>query len=118
MKVSILSVTCFLALAGCSSSGIQVEAEDVTVIPSDFNLKKCTLIKEIEGSYSSNLNNNLNSEYTRSKTLMNGARNALRNEAFKNGANSVMITETLKLGEDENSNFDHLVLIGNAFKCR
>lgn len=100
------------SLSGCWANLLDEEARQVVLVnslPAEF---RCSFKGEVVGAQG----NALTGAITTNKTLVTGARNDLRNEAAKLGANIVVITDTLS-DLNEGQSVRSLTYIGKAYTC-
>ena len=95
------------------SNGIKRTSTRVVILQNLPTQYQCTYKGEIAGAQG----NWLTGYWTSNKNLALGARNDLRNEAAKLGANVVVISETLS-GTDESNELKNVTHIGRAYVCR
>lgn len=93
-------------LASCSSNTIIEEANTIEIVYEKPDPAICKYISEIVGSQG----NWLTGEFTSDKSLVQGARNELRNETFKLGGNLVYV-------QDASNTFFNNTAIGKAYLC-
>ena len=115
MRVYLLAASlCSAALlAGCMANSVTEQGQQVVIVQSLPSQYQCTYKGEAAGSQG----NWLTGGWTSNKNLALGARNELRNEAAKLGANVVVITETLNSTDAENA-LENVTHIGRAYLCR
>ena len=103
-----------LLFSACSAKEAMPGAERVDIVVEKPNPKKCTYVGEIVGSQG----NWFTGDYTADKELIKGARNELRNEAYKLGGNVVYMQQTT-MGSSFGSYGNTIATnIGKAYKCR
>lgn len=100
-------------LSGCMANSITQQGQQVVIVQSLPSQYQCTYKGEVAGSQG----NWLTGGWTPNRNLALGARNDLRNEAAKLGANVVVITETINSTDDENS-LENITHVGRAYICR
>lgn len=100
-------------LAGCMANSVSPQGQQVVIVQSLPSQYQCTYKGEVAGSQG----NWLTGGWTSNKNLALGARNELRNEAAKLGANVVVITETLNSTDAENA-LENVTHIGRTYLCR
>lgn len=115
MRVSLLTSVIIATglLSGCMANSITQQGQQVVIVQSLPSQYQCTYKGEIVGSQG----NWLTGSWTSNRNLALGARNDLRNEAAKLGANVVIITETINSTDDENS-LENITHVGRAYLCR
>ncbi len=84
-----IAMVAILGLGGCASKEITQGAGKVEIFNGPPNLEKCKFLGEIVGSQG----NWFTGDLTSNKNLVIGARNELRNEAYKLGANAVYVQD-------------------------
>lgn len=102
-----------LALVGCSANQLTPQGEQVVILKDVPTQYQCTYKGEIAGAQG----NWMTGYWTSNKNLALGARNELRNEAARLGANVVVIAETVT-GTDESNELKNVTHIGRAYRCR
>ncbi len=111
---TILALVGILLFSACSAKKAMPGAERVEIVIEKPDSKKCTYLGEVVGSQG----NWITGDYTADKDLIKGARNELRNEAYKLGANVVYMQQAtmgssfISYGNNISTN------IGKAYKCR
>lgn len=113
MKKLILLACASVTLAGCAANNLTSEGNRVVILKEIPVQYHCAYKGEIAGSQG----NWMTGYWTSNKNLALGARNDLRNEAAKLGANVVVIAETLS-GTDESNELKNVTHIGRAYYCR
>ncbi|HIU83919.1 MAG TPA: DUF4156 domain-containing protein [Candidatus Aphodousia gallistercoris] len=102
-----------LLLGGCMANSVKSSGENVVIVQSLPSQFQCTFKGEVAGSQG----NWLTGGWTSNQNLAIGARNDLRNEAGKLGANVVVIVETLN-NTNEDNELENITHIGRAYLCR
>ena len=100
-------------LTGCMANSISPQGQRVVIVQSLPSQYQCAYKGEVAGSQGNWLTGGL----TSNRNLALGARNELRNEAAKLGANVVVITETLSSTDEDNA-LENVTHIGRAYLCR
>ncbi len=115
MRFALLAATAAaaIALTGCMAHSVTPQAQKVVIVQSLPTQFQCTYKGEVVGSQG----NWLTGGWTTNRNLALGARNDLRNEAAKLGANVVVITETLNSTDEDNS-LENITHVGRAYICR
>ena len=113
MKKLLLVAPVALSLVGCAAPSLSEQAQRVVILQNLPTQFQCSYKGEIAGAQG----NWLTGYWTSNKNLALGARNDLRNEAAKLGANVVVISETLS-GTDESNELKNVTHIGRAYVCR
>lgn len=112
MKILLYSVVA-LVLCGCAPKELVSEAKIVKIVYETPDKNRCTHLGEVIGSQG----NWITGDYTANKDLIIGARNELRNEAYKLGANVVHM-ETMKDAQAWGSlGTSNTTAIGQAYIC-
>jgi Domain of unknown function (DUF4156) len=112
MKYTALLVVGAALLFGCAAKGLLPGAEKV-LITNEKPPDTCTFLGEVVGSQG----NWWTDDVTSTKNKMVGARNEIRNEAFKRGANLVFVQEFRNTRSDLSFDVTNTTGIGNAYKC-
>jgi hypothetical protein len=113
---NLMSVTTLLgalAITGCSAIPIENGAQFVELVNDRADTEQCKFLGEIIGSQG----NAFTGDFTANKTLVIGARNQLRNEAVRLGANVVYVQDmsnTRGYGSLGNNN---TTIVGKAYLC-
>lgn len=115
MRLTFFAATVISAivLTGCMAHSVSPQAQKVVIVQSLPTQFQCTYQGEVVGSQG----NWLTGSWTTNRNLALGARNDLRNEAAKLGANVVVITETINSTDEENS-LENITHVGRAYICR
>ena len=113
MKKLVLLVPVAMSLVGCAANTLTPEGNRVVILKEVPEQYRCTYKGEIAGSQG----NWMTGYWTSNKNLAIGARNDLRNEAAKLGANVVVIAETLS-GTVESNELKNVTHVGRAYLCR
>ncbi len=111
-KVLTLLVLC-LTMIGCASIPVIQEARSVEIVNEKPNSNKCKFVGEIIGSQG----NWWTGDFTSNKNLVIGARNELRNEAYKLGANIVYIQDMKNTNAYGSLGTTNTTAVGKAYKC-
>lgn len=114
-RITLLICACTASalLAGCMATRVTPQGQSVVIVQSLPSQYQCTYKGEVAGSQG----NWLTGGWTPNRNLALGARNELRNEAAKIGANVVVISETLSSNDADNS-LENVTHIGRAYYCR
>lgn len=113
MKKLLLLAPVAMTLVGCAANSLTPDGNRVVILKEIPTQYHCTYKGEIAGAQG----NWMTGYWTSNKNLALGARNDLRNEAAKLGANVVVISETLS-GTDESNELKNITHIGRAYICR
>ncbi|MFM2589713.1 DUF4156 domain-containing protein [Vibrio sp. TBV020] len=102
-------------LFGCSANGVIESAKGIEIVTTEPNRSMCSYVGEVIGSQG----NWLTGDFTSNENLVLGARNELRNEAFKLGANLVYVQESKNTNATIGSlGTTNTTVIGKAYKCK
>ncbi|HAE8132428.1 DUF4156 domain-containing protein [Salmonella enterica] len=113
-------LVCFagLALTACSANSLNYGAEQVRVMTSEPG-KECSYLGDITGSQG----NFFTGGWTSNSNLEAGARNDLKNKAYKMGGNTVVLL-TQRAGQtgsswhgSGSSKQTNVTLSGNVYRC-
>ncbi|MDH5553373.1 MAG: DUF4156 domain-containing protein [Nitrosomonas sp.] len=107
-------IFCVLILNGCSAISVKPEANQVMIVTEKPDHDRCEFLGEVSGSQG----NWLTGGYTSDENLIMGARNDLRNAAYKLGGNTVHVQHVSNSGRHEASGTSSSTIIGNAYNCR
>lgn len=113
---ALIALTCTATLAlmtGCSAISTVPGAETVDIVTDGAGLSGCKYLGEVVGSQG----NWLTGDITSNKNLMVGARNDLRNEAFKRGANIVLVQDAKNVSASGAKGTTNSTMIGKAYRC-
>ena len=114
MRASLLIIAGVIsALTGCVANSVTEQGQKVVIVQSLPAQYQCTYKGEVVGSQG----NWLTGGWTTNRNLALGARNDLRNEAAKLGANIVVIAETINSTDEQNS-LENITHVGRAYICR
>ena len=109
----IIMITLIMIISGCSAIKVIPEAKSVEIINEPVDRKKCKFLGEIIGSQG----NWVTGDFTSNESLVKGARNELRNEAYKLGANIVYIQDMKNTNAYGSSGTTNTTAVGKAYKC-
>ena len=98
---------------GCAATQVLKEARSVELVNEKPNTSKCKFVGEIVGSQG----NWFTGDLTSNKDLVIGARNELRNEAYKLGANVVYIQDMKNTNAWGSAGTTNTTAVGKAYKC-
>ncbi|CAA0104480.1 Uncharacterised protein [BD1-7 clade bacterium] len=115
MKNSKLSigVLAVLLLGGCAAKQVESGAERVELTNEMQENRQCTFVTELTGSQG----NMVTGDFTSDENLVMGARNDLRNKAYHEGANLVVIQDSVHSAADDSWGTTKITLVGKAYKC-
>lgn len=112
MKQLLVGLT-IAALAGCAANPLNQGAERVEIMSSLKEVKKCTYMGDVMGSQG----NRFTGTFTPNENLMLGARNGIKNDAARLGANTVLIQQQQNSQHELAGGTANSTLIGKAYKC-
>jgi nitrous oxide reductase accessory protein NosL len=113
MKKLLSTVAVLMFIYGCSAIKVKPEARSIELVNDSPNKKKCRFLGEIVGSQG----NWFTGDWTSNENLVVGARNELRNEASKLGANIVYIQDMKNTNAWNSKGTTNTTAIGKAYKC-
>jgi nitrous oxide reductase accessory protein NosL len=113
MKKILLTITILIFVHGCSPIEVKPEAKSIELVNTSPDKNKCKFLGEIVGSQG----NWLTGDLTSNKNLVIGARNELRNEASKLGANIVYVQDMKNTNAWRSMGTTNTTAIGKAYKC-
>lgn len=112
--IKLLSVpVAVISLTACSAKQTIPGAERVELVNEQPDTKKCVFVDEVVGSQG----NWFTGDLTSNKDLVIGARNELRNEAYKLGANLVYIQDLKNTNAYGSMGTTNTTGVGKAYKC-
>lgn len=100
-------------LVGCSANQVISQAKGVEIVNEKPDKTKCTFVGEVVGSQG----NWFTGDYTSNENLVLGARNELRNEAYKLGGNIVYIQDMKNTNAWGSLGTTNTTAIGKVYKC-
>lgn len=100
-------------LTGCAATPMVAGADSVMLVTEAPDAARCQFIKEVVGTQG----NFVTGDFTANKDLIVGARNALRNEALKAGANVVYIQDQKTINAHGSHGAVNATVVGNAYRC-
>lgn len=112
MKYIALLIPSLLVLSGCTANSLNPSGQNVVILQSLPTQYNCVYKGEVAGSQG----NWLTGGFTTNKNLAIGARNDLRNEASKLGANVIVISESIS-GTNEDNELKSVTHVGRAYHC-
>lgn len=101
------------ALAGCAANPLNKGAERVEIMTSLKEVKKCAYVGDVLGSQG----NRFTGTFTPNENLMLGARNGIKNDAARLGANTVLIQQQQNSQHELAGGTANATLIGKAYRC-
>lgn len=107
----ILLVTC--SLVGCSANQVIPQAKSIEIVNERPDKTKCKFMGEIVGSQG----NWFTGDFTSNENLVLGARNELRNEAYKLGGNIIYIQDMKNTNAWGSLGTTNTTAIGKVYKC-
>ncbi|WP_164084686.1 DUF4156 domain-containing protein [Alteromonas flava] len=112
MKMKLWMSAAVIVLSGCAAKEMLPGAETIKVV-TEAPEGNCEFVGEVIGSQG----NWWTDDVTSTKNKMLGARNEMRNEAFKLGATHVHLVESVNTESDLSFDVTNSTVIGNAYKC-
>lgn len=112
LKAATLSIILSLTM-GCAANKVDPGAESVNLVTIYPNDNLCTAIGDVIGSQGNWIAGN----FTPNMNLIAGARNSLRNEAYKLGANLVYIEAMENTDGWSSLGINNTTIVGKAFDC-
>ncbi len=109
-----LSATILSLLSACAAHPLDEGAESVNLVSIYPDTKTCTSVGEVIGTYG----NWITGDFTSNANLISGARNSLRNEAYKLGANVVFIEGMENTDSWGSLGISNTTIVGKAFHCK
>lgn len=100
-------------LSGCAATPTVAGADSVMLVTDAPDPARCQFVKEVVGTQG----NFITGDFTANKDLIVGARNALRNEAVKVGANVVYIQDQKTINAFRSTGAVNATVVGNAYRC-
>lgn len=113
MKILFL-ISVSVVLSACAAKQTLPGAEHVELVNDLPDKEKCQFVGEVVGSQG----NWFTGDLTSNKNLVIGARNELRNEAFKLGANVVYIQDLKNTNAYGSLGTTNTTGVGKAYKCK
>ena len=110
-KFLLLLLSC--AVVGCSANQIISEAKGIEIVNEKPNKNNCKFLGEIAGSQG----NWFTGDFTSNESLVLGARNELRNRAYKLGGNIVYIQDMKNTNAWGSLGTTNTTAIGKVYKC-
>ncbi len=101
------------ALMGCAAKQAKQEAMNVDLVNYPPDLTKCRYVGDVVGSQG----NWITGDFTPNKNLVIGARNELRNQAYKLGANLVYIQDMQNTKASSSLGTTNTTAVGKAYRC-
>lgn len=113
MKIlSLIAVA--VVLSACAAKQVLPGAERVELVNELPDKEKCQFVDEVVGSQG----NWFTGDLTSNKNLVIGARNELRNEAFRLGANVVYVQDLKNTNAYGSLGTTNTTGVGKAYKCK
>ena len=103
-----------LTLAGCAAKNTISGAETIELVNQLQDKSHCQFLGEVVGSQG----NFFNGDFTSNKDLVIGARNELRNEAFKLGGNIVHVQDMKNTNADGSLGTTNTTAVGKVYFCQ
>ena len=113
MKYKKLLLISVFTLGGCSANQVIPQARDMEIVNEKPNKTKCKFLGEVVGSQG----NWFTGDYTSNKNLVIGARNELRNEAYKLGGNVIYIQDMKNTNAYGSLGTTNTTAIGKVYNC-
>lgn len=114
-KINVFStILCALALSACAAKQAIPGAERVELVNDLPDIENCEFLGEVVGSQG----NWFTGDVTSNKNLVIGARNELRNEAYKLGANVVYVQDLKNTNAYGSMGTTNTTGVGKAYKCK
>ena len=110
----VLSGVFLLTLTACAATPLVPGAERVDVVSTPKEVKKCTYLGDVVG----NQGNRFSGPFTPTVNLVVGARQSLKNEALKLGANRVLLQQQQYSQRELFGGTIDAVLVGKAYQCK
>lgn len=110
---SILIAVLAACLFACAAVKAKPEAQNIELVNEPSACGDCEFLGEVIGSQG----NWFTGDYTSNKNLMEGARNELRNEAHKLGANVVHIQDSKNARSWGGCGTTNTTVVGKAYRC-
>ncbi len=101
------------ALVGCSANPVLPGASNVDIVDEKPDKIKCEYLGEVVGSQG----NWFTGDFTSNENLVIGARNELKNEAFKLGGNVVYVQVMNSARAWGSLGTTNVTAIGKVYKC-
>ena len=112
MKNGVLAAS-LIMFAGCAANPLNKGAEGVEIVNASKDVKICAFVGEVMGTQG----NRFSGGFTPNENLMMGARNAIKNDAARLGANAVLIQQQNNTAYFIAGGTSNSTLIGKAYKC-
>ncbi len=109
----LMTAFCVAALTGCAANPLNKGAERVEIMMTNKEVKKCVYVGDVVGSQG----NRFSGTFTANENLLLGARNAIRNDAARLGANAVLIQQQQNSQHELSGGTANSTLIGKAYQC-
>ena len=100
-------------IAGCAAVQVLPEARAIELVNEPPDRTICEFLGEVVGSQG----NFITGDYTSNKNLVIGARNELRNEASKLGANVVYVQDHKNTSAHGSLGTTNTTVVGKAYRC-
>ena len=113
MKYKNLMLIMAFSLIGCSANQVIPQARSVEIVNEKPDKTKCDFLGEVVGSQG----NWFTGDYTSNENLVLGARNELRNEAYKLGGNLVYIQDMKNTNAYGSLGTTNTTAIGKVYNC-
>ncbi len=112
-KVHVLILSLFFVVIGCSANQVMTQARRVEIVDEKPDITKCVFLDEVVGTQG----NWFTGEFTSTENLVAGARNDLRNKAYKLGGNIIHIQVMKNPDAWWLLGTKNVIVIGKVYKC-
>ena len=102
-----------ILLTACAANPLVSGAEKVDVVTAFKEVKKCTYLADVSGSQG----NRFSGTFTTNENLLVGARNAIKNAAYQQGGNTVLIQQQQYSQHELSGGTANATLVGKAYRC-
>jgi hypothetical protein len=106
--------TLVIYLSGCSAIKVNPQAMNIELVNDAPDKAKCVFLGEVIGSQG----NWATGDFTSNKNLVIGARNELRNEAYKLGGNIVYIQDMKNTNAYGSLGTTNTTAVGKVYNCK
>ena len=108
-----LTAGCLVILSGCAAQSLNPGADRVEIMMTPKEVKKCVYVGDVSGTQG----NRFSGTFTTNQNLLLGARNDIKNEAARLGANAVLIQQQQHSQHELSGGTSNSTLVGKAYKC-
>lgn len=102
-----------MSLLGCAANKAIPQAQNIEIVIEQPDRSKCEYVGEIIGSQG----NWFTGDFTANEDLVAGARNELRNKAYKLGANLIYMQDMKNTNAWGSLGTTNTTAVGKAYKC-